>query len=103
MKSKLNLKGFLVIVGLVLIAAALVVGGSQSKYKSTEKAYYLDERSASFVRPGLVMKVTKGEIGADGTVRAWVKLTDPQGLALDRLGNHALSHTRTDIRFGWKP
>ncbi|MBL8235392.1 MAG: hypothetical protein JNL98_43255, partial [Bryobacterales bacterium] len=68
------------------IAAALVAGGSQSKFKSTEKAFYADERTASFVRPGLVMKVTKAEIATDGTVRAWIKLTDPQGLALDRLG-----------------
>jgi OmcA/MtrC family decaheme c-type cytochrome len=32
------------------------------------------------------MKVTKAEIATDGTIRAWVKLSDPQGRPLDRLG-----------------
>lgn len=86
MKSNSSLKGLLVILGLVLIAAALVAGGSQSSFKSTEKAFYADERTASFVRPGLVMRVTKAEIAADGVIRAWIKLTDPQGQPLDRLG-----------------
>lgn len=76
----------LVILGVFLVSAALVADRNPAKFRSTEKAFYADERTVNFVRPGLVMKVTKGEIAADGTIRAWVKLTDPQGLGLDRLG-----------------
>ncbi|MBS1829835.1 MAG: OmcA/MtrC family decaheme c-type cytochrome [Acidobacteria bacterium] len=86
MKPKSYFKGILVILGIVLVAAALVAGASKATFTSTEKAAYADERTVNFVRPGLVMKVTKAEIAADNTIRAWIKLTDPQGLPLDRLG-----------------
>ncbi|MDZ4801636.1 MAG: OmcA/MtrC family decaheme c-type cytochrome [Bryobacteraceae bacterium] len=46
----------------------------------------MNEKDVSFVRPGLVMKVTGATVAADGTVRVNFKLTDPRGLPLDREG-----------------
>lgn len=86
MKSRTFSKLTLVILGILLVSAALVADRNPAKFRSTEKAFYADERTASFVRPGLVMQVTKADIAADGTIKAWIKLTDPQGLPLDRLG-----------------
>jgi OmcA/MtrC family decaheme c-type cytochrome len=44
-------------------------------------------RDVTFVRPGLVIKITGAEIAGDGTMRVRVRLTDPRGLPLDREGN----------------
>lgn len=55
-------------------------------FRQTEKAYFADEKLVSFVRPGLVVKVTAAAIAADGTITADVRVTDPRGLPLDREG-----------------
>ncbi|MCC6368550.1 MAG: OmcA/MtrC family decaheme c-type cytochrome [Bryobacterales bacterium] len=51
-----------------------------------DKAYYADEKLVNFVRPGLVFKITGADIAGDGTVTARFKVTDPNGVGLDRLG-----------------
>ncbi|HTM51296.1 MAG TPA: OmcA/MtrC family decaheme c-type cytochrome, partial [Bryobacteraceae bacterium] len=51
-----------------------------------EKAYYASPSAINFVRPGLVTKILSADIAADGTIRARIRITDPQGLGLDRLG-----------------
>ena len=38
------------------------------------------------MRPGLILKIESATIASDGTIQAQFKLTDPQGLPLDRLG-----------------
>ncbi len=86
MKFRPYIKLILVILGVLLVSAALVADRNPLKFRPTEKAFYADERTASFVRPGLVMRVTKAEIANDGTIKAWVRLSDVQGLGLDRLG-----------------
>jgi len=85
MLSKSSAK-ILLALGSVLLLYAALFANSKQTFRPNEKAFYLDERTAAFVRPGLVMKVTKAEIAADGTIRATVKLTDPQGQPLDRTG-----------------
>src|ERR1700694_4401842 len=64
--------------------------GLQSEAKYTfskrDKAYYADANIINFVRPGLVFKVASATIASDGTIKARVLVTDPQGLPLDRLG-----------------
>lgn len=70
----------------VLLAAVSVSADLKKPYLPTEKAFYADEAKLNFVRPGLVIKVTKAEIAADGTTKAWVKFTDPMGAPLDRAG-----------------
>lgn len=75
-----------VILGVFTISAALVASRNTTLFRPTEKAAFADERTVNFVRPGLTLKITKAEITADNVIRAWVKITDPRGLGLDRLG-----------------
>ncbi len=70
----------------LFILTAGLVSAPKSPFTSRDKAAYLDEKTVNFVRPGLVTKIQSAEIGTDGTVRARVKITDPRGLPLDRLG-----------------
>jgi OmcA/MtrC family decaheme c-type cytochrome len=51
-----------------------------------DKAYYADQNTVNFVRPGLVVKLQSAAIAADGTITATVSVTDPKGLPLDREG-----------------
>ena len=55
-------------------------------FRQTEKAFFADEKTISFVRPGLVVRVTGATIAADGTITADIRVTDPRGLGLDREG-----------------
>jgi OmcA/MtrC family decaheme c-type cytochrome len=55
-------------------------------YTAREKAFFLDNLTVQFVRPGLVVAVQSAAIAADGTMSATFTVADPQGLALDRLG-----------------
>jgi OmcA/MtrC family decaheme c-type cytochrome len=66
------------------LAAALAFAGVTALVGADGSA---TPRDVTFARPGLVIKVTGAEIGADGIIRARVKLTDLRGLPLDRLGN----------------
>src|SRR5262245_59732287 len=66
--------------------AAVLISASKPTFSPHEKAYYASASAINFVRPGLVTRVLSAEIAADGTIRARVKITDPQGLGLDRLG-----------------
>lgn len=70
----------------IVLAAAALSASNPPAYKPTEKAFYADQALVNFVRPGLVFKVSKAEIAADGTVTAYLKITDPKGVGLDRLG-----------------
>ena len=71
----------------VLIGCALVLSSaSEAPFTVHQKASYLDPVLVNFVRPGLVIKILTAEIAADGTIKVRFKLTDPQGLPLDRLG-----------------
>ncbi len=74
------------ILSAVILGSALLLSSPNAGFTVRDKAYYMDEKNVSFVRPGLVMKVTGATIAADGTVRANFKLTDPRGLPLDREG-----------------
>ena len=78
--------GRISIVCAVLLGSALLFSSPKTEFTKNNKAYYMDEKLASFVRPGLVIKITKAEIATDGTMKATFKLTDPRGLPLDRLG-----------------
>ena len=62
----------------VLAGAALLLSATHEKSAGPG--------AINFIRPGLVMKVTGASIAADGTIKAKVKLTDPKGLPLDRVG-----------------
>ena len=78
MKRKLVAGGLLL--GMVLVSAP------KSPFTARDKAYYADRNTLSFVRPGLVFKITAATIAADGVVTARFSITDPQGVPLDREG-----------------
>lgn len=84
---KLNNK----IVLLSVVVAALgggvaLVSAPQKLFRTNDKAFYLDERTVNFVRPGLQFQVAKATIAADGTLQVQFKISDPRGLPLDREG-----------------
>lgn len=71
---------------LALGGGVALVSAPSSPFRNTDKAFYADERTVNFVRPGLQFTISGAEIAADGTVRARVKVADPRGLPLDREG-----------------
>lgn len=70
----------------VVVGSVALVSAPGPTYTASNKEFYADPNLINFVRPGLVMKITSAEIAADGTIKAGIKLTDPRGLGLDRLG-----------------
>jgi hypothetical protein len=58
----------------------------KSPFTARDKAYYVDQNTLSFVRPGLDFKITAVTIAADGVVTARFSITDPKGVPLDREG-----------------
>jgi OmcA/MtrC family decaheme c-type cytochrome len=72
----------------MLAFASVLVLSSQSgsRFTPRDKAFYKPEAIVNFVRPGLVLKIESAGIASDGTIQAKFKVTDPQGLGLDRLG-----------------
>jgi len=69
-----------------LLAAA--IGGAQQEpvFTKNDKAFYLEKHLQLFIRPGLVVEILEASIADDGTIRTRFRLTDPQGLPLDRAG-----------------
>jgi OmcA/MtrC family decaheme c-type cytochrome len=78
--------GRLSIISAVILGSALLISSERPAFTQRDKAFYLNQKEASFVRPGLTIKITSADIAADGTIKATFKLTDPRGLPLDRLG-----------------
>lgn len=74
------------LVVMVLAASTALVSSTKSPFTQHDKAYYADEATVNFVRPGLVFKITGHEIAADGTVKVKFKITDPKGVGLEREG-----------------
>jgi len=76
----------LALVVAVLAGSVTLLSSTKSPFTERDKAYYADEATVNFVRPGLIIKVEGVDIAADNTVRVRFRLTDPRGLPLDRLG-----------------
>jgi OmcA/MtrC family decaheme c-type cytochrome len=71
---------------LVLFGSVVLISAPGPSFTAQDKAYYADPNLVNFVRPGLQFRILSAEIAADGTISARVRVTDPRGLALDRLG-----------------
>jgi OmcA/MtrC family decaheme c-type cytochrome len=78
--------GRVVVALFVLSTCAVLISASKSPFTEHDKAYYADPNLINFVRPGLAFTITGAEIAQDGTIRTRVRVTDPRGLGLDRLG-----------------
>ena len=72
-----------VIVGLV---AASLASAPRRPYSPHEKAFFADDPTVEFVRPGLVIKVNSAQIAGDGTIAVVYTVSDPAGLPLDEAG-----------------
>ncbi|MGA2184636.1 MAG: OmcA/MtrC family decaheme c-type cytochrome [Bryobacteraceae bacterium] len=73
--------------GLVALAGTLALTGAQSStYSKHDKAFFLDDATVQFVRPGLLIKINSANIASDGTITVVYTLTDPKGLPLDAAG-----------------
>ncbi len=59
---------------------------SQTLYSVLEKAFYLSDNAATFLRPGFHIQITGVTIGTDRTATVTFRLTDDGGNGLDRLG-----------------
>ena len=71
---------------LVIAVLCLTADGKKPAYSPHEKAFYADEATVEFVRPGLVITINQAQIASDGTITVVYTLTDPQGLPLDASG-----------------
>jgi len=76
----------ILLTGLTLLGCAALVSATKDKFTTSDKAFYADDKTVNFVRPGLVVKIISAEIAPDGTAKARVLFTDLRGLPLDRLG-----------------
>lgn len=77
----------IVVVLVVLASAGWLVSEEKSPWGIFDKAFYADQHTLNFVRPGLVFTITEASIGEDRTIRTKVRVTDPRGVPLDRAGN----------------
>ena len=75
-----------VFAGAVALSLAAAPVALKQIYSPREKAFFADDATVQFVRPGLVIKITSAQVASDGTITATISITDPQGLPLDRNG-----------------
>ncbi len=83
--KRVRFKGRLAIFATAIVLS-LAAAPNKRSYSPKEKAYYAANAVVNFVRPGLVFNLSDAQIAQDGTIMVRVKVTDPQGLPLDRLG-----------------
>lgn len=80
-------KGLVAVLLLSLAGVGITVGGRQVKppYQKSEKAYYLSDVDASFVRPGLRVQVQKVAL-TPPSASVTFRIADDQDQGLDRSG-----------------
>ena len=78
-------KSYLMIPVLLLLSLAALSAASPATKTAAagRQALQADSNQASFVRPGIKVKVTSAKIAADGTITARFTIADPKGLPLD--------------------
>lgn len=81
--SKVSLVRFLV---LAIVLTFSVMSAPKAVFTERNKAYYADQKTVNFVRPGLVIKINSADVASDGTFSTVFTLSDPKGLPLDRDG-----------------
>lgn len=88
---------------LLLITSTVLVSSTQSPFTQRDKAFYADEATINFVRPGLVFKILGHEIAADGTVKVRFRITDPKGVPLEREGINTPGPVSTSFILAYLP
>ncbi len=86
--SQIRLAMRLALVFILVAGCALLISATAPRFSKHDKAYYLDERTANFVRPGLYVNVYSASVADDGTITARVKVQDREtaGIPLDVKG-----------------
>ncbi len=69
-----------------LLGTVALISAPKPHFTKRQKAFFADPGIVAFVRPGLVVQIESASVAADGTITAKFKLTDPEGLPLDRTG-----------------
>ena len=72
--------------GLVALVAAGLTSAPRRSYTPHEKAFFADDATVEFVRPGLTITVNSAAISPSGAITVTYTLTDPNGLPLDSAG-----------------
>jgi OmcA/MtrC family decaheme c-type cytochrome len=76
----------LFLIGSALAIAAIVEDSSQI-YSALQKAFYLSEDDAVWIRPGLNIQILDAKIPSDRKAVVTLKMTDDKNQPLDRSGN----------------
>lgn len=71
---------------LAAVLALSLLSAPKAVFTEHDKAFFADEKTVNFVRPGMVIKIDSAEVAADGTFNVVFSLSDPKGLPLDREG-----------------
>jgi len=105
MKVKL-IKPLLVGFLCLLATANLAAKSDASKdghYTTKDSEFYLSPEQLLFIRPGLVLNITKVVIPPDRQTEVTFTLTDPAGLPLDRTGAHTPGPVSTSFVLSFIP
>ena len=81
--------GFLIVAtaaGQTLRDRSIVASNKSGAYDIHNKAFFLDQPTVEFVRPGMTLAVQSATIGSGGTITATFTVSDPSGLPLDMAG-----------------
>ena len=70
----------------VLVGSLALVSAEKPLYTKRNKAFFADENTLAFVRPGLKIANLQASIAEDGTIKASALFTDDRGVPLDREG-----------------
>jgi OmcA/MtrC family decaheme c-type cytochrome len=73
-------------IALLLAGSFALVSETKPPFTERDKAFWADEATVAFVRPGLDFRVLGHEITAEGVVRVRFRMTDARGVGLDRDG-----------------
>jgi OmcA/MtrC family decaheme c-type cytochrome len=83
-------KFWIISIGCIAVAAAAGDPGyrriASQPYTARDRAFFLDDQTVQFVRPGLTVAVQSAAIASDGTITTTYTVSDPSGLPLDTAG-----------------
>jgi OmcA/MtrC family decaheme c-type cytochrome len=72
---------------MAVIGVSLFSETRKQPYTIHEKAFFADQATVQFIRPGLVITINSASIAADGTIAVTYTVADPKGNPLDASGS----------------
>jgi OmcA/MtrC family decaheme c-type cytochrome len=83
--------------------AAQIIDAPVQVFNSLDKAFYLTAQDAQWTRPGLQLTIQNIAINADRTVQVTFRITDANGIAIDRLGIYTPGTVSTSFILAYLP